>query len=203
MKRKICFFTGSRAEFGIMHDLMHRVANDENCQLQIVATNMHLSPEFGLTYREIEADGLNVDKKVEMLLSSDTSNGIVKSMGLGMIGFADALEDLQPDLAIILGDRYEMLAAAAACLIYKVPIAHLGGGDITEGAYDNAIRHSISKMSSLHCARSASAKHEESHLSQLFADKHNLSIHLVSSQLGVTSHNAYAKQFVVFIEEFI
>ena len=150
MKRKICFFTGSRAEFGIMHDLMHRVANDENCQLQIVATNMHLSPEFGLTYREIEADGLNVDKKVEMLLSSDTSNGIVKSMGLGMIGFADALEDLQPDLAIILGDRYEMLAAAAACLIYKVPIAHLGGGDITEGAYDNAIRHSISKMSSLH-----------------------------------------------------
>ena len=159
MRRKICFFTGSRAEFGIMHELMHRVDDDENCQLQMIATNMHLSPEFGLTYKEIEADGLAIDKKVEMLLSSDTSNGIVKSMGLGMIGFADALEDLQPDLAVILGDRYEMLAAAAACLIYKVPIAHLGGGDITEGAYDDAIRHSISKMSSLHFTSTEKNRH--------------------------------------------
>lgn len=148
--RKICFFTGTRAEFGIMSGLMHAVKEREDCQLQIVATNMHLSPEFGLTYREIEASGLKIDKKVEMLLSSETANGIVKSIGLATIGFADALEDLKPDLCVILGDRYEMMAAAQAALIYKIPIAHIGGGDITEGAYDDAIRHCITKMSHLH-----------------------------------------------------
>lgn len=148
--RKICFFTGTRAEYGIMSRLMKAVNDVSDCQLQIIATNMHLSPEFGLTYREIEADGLKIDKKVIMLLSSDTPNAIVKSMGLGTIGFADALEDLQPDLCVILGDRYEMLAAAQTALIYQIPIAHIGGGNITEGAYDDAIRHSITKMSSLH-----------------------------------------------------
>ena len=148
--RKICVFTGTRAEYGIMSRLFRLIADDPELQLQIVATNMHLSPEFGLTYKEIEADGFHIDKKVEMLLSSDTSNGILKSMGLAIIGFADALEDLQPDLAIILGDRYEMLAAAEACLIYKVPVAHLYGGEITEGAYDDAIRHCITKLSHLH-----------------------------------------------------
>ena len=111
---------------------------------------MHLSPEFGLTYREIEADGFKIDKKVIMLLSSDTPNAIVKSMGLGTIGFADALEDLQPDLCVILGDRYEMLAAAQSALIYQIPIAHIGGGGITEGAYDDSIRHCITKMSHFH-----------------------------------------------------
>lgn len=150
--RKICFFTGSRAEFGIMSQLMHKVNDCGNCQLQIVATNMHLSPEFGMTYREIEASGLKIDKKVEMLLSSETANGTVKSMGLATIGFADAIEDLQPDLCVILGDRFEMLAAAQACLIYKKPIAHIGGGDVTEGAYDDSIRHCITKMSHLHFA---------------------------------------------------
>ncbi|MEE3484962.1 MAG: UDP-N-acetylglucosamine 2-epimerase [Bacteroidales bacterium] len=150
MKRKICFFTGTRAEYGIMSRLMRMVKESENCDIQIIATNMHLSPEFGLTYKEIEADGFIINKKVEMLLSSDTANGTVKSMGLATIGFADALEDLKPDLAVILGDRYEMLAAAQACLIYKVPIAHLYGGEITEGAYDNSIRHAITKLSSLH-----------------------------------------------------
>lgn len=150
--RKICFFTGTRAEFGILSNLMHRVAEDKECQIQIVATNMHLSPEFGLTYKEIEAEGFRIDKKVEMLLSSDTANGTVKSMGLATIGFADAVEDLKPDLAVILGDRYEMLCAAQTCLIYKIPIAHIGGGEITEGAYDDAIRNSITKMSHLHFA---------------------------------------------------
>lgn len=150
MKRKICFFTGTRAEYGIMSRLMRLVKESEDCDIQIIATNMHLSPEFGLTYKEIEADGFIINKKVEMLLSSDTANGTVKSMGLATIGFADALEDLKPDLAVILGDRYEMLAAAQACLIYKVPIAHLYGGEITEGAYDNSIRHAITKLSSLH-----------------------------------------------------
>lgn len=148
--RKICVFTGTRAEYGIMSRLFRLIDNDPDLQLQIIATNMHLSPEFGLTYKEIEADGFHIDKKVEMLLSSDTPNGTVKSMGLALIGFADALEDLKPDVAVILGDRYEMLAAAEACLIYKIPVAHLYGGEITEGAYDDAIRHCISKLSHLH-----------------------------------------------------
>ena len=148
--RKICIFTGTRAEYGIMSRLFRMIADDPELQLQIIATNMHLSPEFGLTYKEIEADGFHIDKKVEMLLSSDTANGTVKSMGLATIGFADALEDLKPDLAVILGDRYEMLCAAQACLIYNIPIAHIAGGGITEGAYDDAIRHCITKMSHLH-----------------------------------------------------
>ena len=148
--RKICIFTGTRAEYGIMSRLFRMIADDSELQLQIIATNMHLSPEFGLTYKEIEADGFKIDRKVEMLLSSDTANGTVKSMGLATIGFADELEDLQPDMDVILGDRYEMLAAAEACLIYKVPVAHLHGGEITEGAYDDAIRHCISKLSHLH-----------------------------------------------------
>lgn len=148
--RKICIFTGARAEYGIMSRLFRMISNDPELQLQIIATNMHLSPEFGLTYKEIEADGFHIDKKVEMLLSSDTANGTVKSMGLATIGFADALEDLKPDLAVILGDRYEMLCAAQACLIYKIPIAHIAGGGITAGAYDDSIRHCITKMSHLH-----------------------------------------------------
>ena len=148
--RKICVFTGTRAEYGIMSRLFRLIDNDPDLLLQIIATNMHLSPEFGLTYKEIEADGFHIDKKVEMLLSSDTSNGTIKSMGLALIGFADALEDLKPDLAVILGDRYEMLAAAEACLIHKIPVAHLYGGEITEGAYDDAIRHCITKLSHLH-----------------------------------------------------
>ena len=148
--RKICIFTGTRAEYGIMSRLFRMIADDSELQLQIIATNMHLSPEFGMTYKEIEADGFHIDKRVEMLLSSDTANGTVKSMGLATIGFADALEDLKPDLVVILGDRYEMLCAAQACLIYNIPIAHIAGGGITEGAYDDSIRHCITKMSHLH-----------------------------------------------------
>jgi UDP-hydrolysing UDP-N-acetyl-D-glucosamine 2-epimerase len=148
--RKICIFTGTRAEYGIMSSLFKMINDDAELQLQIVATNMHLSPEFGLTYKEIEADGFLIDKKVEMLLSSDTANGTLKSMGLATIGFADALEDLRPDLVVILGDRYEMLAAAQAAMIYKIPIAHLYGGEATEGAYDDSIRHAITKLSHLH-----------------------------------------------------
>lgn len=148
--RKICFFTGTRAEYGLMSRLMRKVNDAPDCEIQIIVTNMHLSPEFGLTYKEIEEDGFIINKKVEMMLSSDTANGIVKSMGLANIGFADALEDLKPDLAVILGDRYEMLCAAQSCLIYHVPVAHLYGGDITEGAYDDEIRHAITKLSHLH-----------------------------------------------------
>lgn len=148
--RKICVITGSRAEYGILSNLMHLINDESTLQLQIVATNMHLAPNFGDTYKEIEKDGFTINKKVHMLLSSDEENATVKSIGLGIIGFADALEDLKPDLILILGDRYEMLAAATAALIYKIPIAHLHGGEITEGAYDDSIRHAITKMSHLH-----------------------------------------------------
>ena len=148
--KKICVITGTRAEYGLLSKLMKRIKDCPDMQLQIIATNMHLSPEFGLTYREIEADGFRIDKKVEMLLSSDTRNATTKSLGLGIIGFADAFEALTPDVVVILGDRYEMLGAASAALLYGIPIAHISGGDVTEGAYDDAIRHSISKMSHLH-----------------------------------------------------
>jgi UDP-N-acetylglucosamine 2-epimerase (non-hydrolysing)/GDP/UDP-N,N'-diacetylbacillosamine 2-epimerase (hydrolysing) len=148
--RKICVVTGSRAEYGLLSRLMKAIKADKELQLQIIATNMHLSPEFGLTYREIEADGFTIDKKVEMLLSSDTSNATAKSVGLGMIGFADAYEDLKPDLILMLGDRFEMMAAVPAALFYKIPVAHLHGGEVTEGAYDDCIRHAITKMSHLH-----------------------------------------------------
>lgn len=148
--RKICIITGSRAEYGLLSGLMSAIQKEEQLQLQIIVTNMHLSSEFGLTYKEIEKDGFYIDKKVQMLLSSDTANATTKSVGLAIIGFADAYEDLQPDLIVLLGDRYEMLAAASAALFYKIPIAHIHGGEITEGAYDDSIRHAITKMSHLH-----------------------------------------------------
>lgn len=148
--RKICVITGSRAEYGLLSGLMKAIQQDEDLQLQVIATNMHLSPEFGLTYKEIEQDGFRIDKKVQMLLSSDTSNATTKSVGLATIGFADAYEDLQPDLIVVLGDRYEILAAVTAALFFKIPVAHLHGGEITEGAYDDCIRHAITKMSHLH-----------------------------------------------------
>ena len=148
--RKICVVTGSRAEYGLLSGLMHAIQEDTDLQLQVIATNMHLSPEFGLTYREIERDGFRIDKKVQMLLSADTENATTKSVGLATIGFADAYEDLQPDLLVVLGDRFEILAAVTAALFFKIPVAHLHGGEITEGAYDDCIRHAITKMSHLH-----------------------------------------------------
>lgn len=150
MNRRICVITGTRAEFGLMRWLMQGIKDDPQLTLQVVATGMHLSPEFGLTYREIEQSGFNIDRKVEMLTSSDTPTGIAKSMGLGMIGFADALGELQPDLIVVLGDRFEIMAAVAAALVARIPVAHLHGGETTEGAFDEAIRHSITKMSHLH-----------------------------------------------------
>jgi GDP/UDP-N,N'-diacetylbacillosamine 2-epimerase (hydrolysing) len=148
-KRKVCVITGTRAEYGLLYWLMKEIESDKDLELQIIATGMHLSPEFGLTYREIEKD-FHIDRKIEMLLSSDTSIGISKSMGLAQISFAEAYEQLHPDIVVILGDRYEMLSAATAALIANIPIAHIDGGEITEGAFDDAIRHSITKMSHLH-----------------------------------------------------
>lgn len=148
--RKICVVTGSRAEYGLLSGLMRAIKEDSELELQVIATNMHLSPEFGLTYRNIEEDGFFINKKVEMLLSSDTANATAKSVGLGFIGFADAYEDLKPDMIVVLGDRYEIISAVSTALFYKIPVAHLHGGEITEGAYDDCIRHSITKMSHLH-----------------------------------------------------
>ncbi|QKJ29397.1 UDP-N-acetylglucosamine 2-epimerase (hydrolyzing) [Mucilaginibacter mali] len=147
---KVCIATATRAEYGLLKPLIDKILIEPGWTLQTLVTGAHLSPEFGLTYQQIERDGLKIDAKVEMLLSSDTAGGIVKSMGLGMIGYADAFKNLATDLLIILGDRYEMLAIASAALIYKIPIAHINGGEVTEGAYDDAIRHAITKMSHYH-----------------------------------------------------
>jgi GDP/UDP-N,N'-diacetylbacillosamine 2-epimerase (hydrolysing) len=129
---------------------MAGIAASPSLELQLIVTGMHLSPEFGLTYKAIEEDGFFIDRKVEMLLSSDTPVGVTKSMGLAVCGFADVLADLAPDLMLVLGDRYEILAAVSAAMIARIPIAHLHGGELTEGAFDEAIRHSITKMSHLH-----------------------------------------------------
>jgi GDP/UDP-N,N'-diacetylbacillosamine 2-epimerase (hydrolysing) len=148
--KKICVVTGTRAEYGLLRWVMEGIRQSPELELQLIATGMHLSPEFGMTVEAIEADGFKIDRKVEMLLSSDTAVGITKSMGLGMIGFADALAELKPDLMLVLGDRYEICAAAASAMIARIPIAHLHGGEATEGLIDEPIRHSISKMSHLH-----------------------------------------------------
>ena len=148
--RKICIVSCSRAEWGLLSGLARKITDDPELELQIIATNMHLSPEFGLTYREIERQGFRINRKVEMLLSSDSANATGKSVGLATIGFADAYEELAPDMLLVLGDRYEILAAVTAALFYKIPVAHLHGGEVTEGAYDDAIRHAITKMSHLH-----------------------------------------------------
>lgn len=150
MSKKVCIITGTRAEYGLLKPLIDKVYRSESLKLQLVATGMHLSPEFGLTYKEIEEDGYPITSKIEMLLSSDTSVGIAKSMGLAMLGFADYFEQYKPDLVVILGDRYEMLMAASAAMVAKIPIAHIHGGELTEGIIDEAIRHSITKMSHIH-----------------------------------------------------
>jgi GDP/UDP-N,N'-diacetylbacillosamine 2-epimerase (hydrolysing) len=150
--RKIAVITGTRAEFGILTPLLKKIRNHPSLELQIVACAMHLSPEFGYTIRDIETSGFTVDKKVECLLSSDSAVGVSKSIGLALISFAEAFEELKPDLIIILGDRTEMLAAATAATMATIPIAHIHGGETTEGAYDESLRHAITKMSYLHFA---------------------------------------------------
>lgn len=148
--KKICVVTGTRSEYGLLKPLLKRIDKDEKIELQLIVTGMHLSPEFGLTYQEIEEDGFIITEKNEMLLSSDTPNGIAKSVGLAIIGFSDIFTRIKPNIVILLGDRYEIYAAAIASMIHRLPIAHIGGGELTEGAIDDAIRHSITKMSVLH-----------------------------------------------------
>lgn len=148
--KKVCVITGTRAEYGLLKPLIQKIKNDNSLELQLVVTGMHLSPEFGLTYQEIEQDGFKITERNEMLLSSDTPNGITKSVGLGTIGFADIFSRIVPNMVVILGDRYEALAAATAAMIHRIPIAHIHGGELTEGVIDESIRHAITKMSRLH-----------------------------------------------------
>jgi len=148
--RKIAVFTGTRAEYGLLYWLLKDLQEDPEIELQLLVSAMHLSPEFGMTYQQIETDGFTITEKVEMLLSSDSAVGTAKSIGLGVLGFADALERMKPDVLVVLGDRFEALAVTQAAMILRIPIAHIHGGEITEGAYDDAIRHAITKLSLLH-----------------------------------------------------
>ncbi|WP_291848474.1 UDP-N-acetylglucosamine 2-epimerase [Bradyrhizobium sp.] len=148
--RKICFITGSRADFGLLVWPMRAVQQTAGLNLQLIATGMHLSPEFGYTINNIREEGFTVDEAIETLLSSDSGAGVAKSVALGVIGFADAFSRLMPDLVVVLGDRYETFAAAQAAMYMRLPMAHLFGGDVTEGAIDDSIRHAISKMAHLH-----------------------------------------------------
>ena len=150
MGRRICVVTGSRAEYGLLSGLIGQLDRDSGIDLKIVVTGAHLSPEFGLTYREIEADGFGIDAKVEMLPASDTASAVAKSIGLGVIGFAEAFDGLSPDLLVLLGDRIEILAAAETALVSRIPIAHIHGGERSEGVIDEAIRHAVTKMAHLH-----------------------------------------------------
>lgn len=151
-KRKICIVTGTRAEYGLLQGVMAGVRNEPSLKLQIIATGAHLVSRFGHTYKIIEEDGFDIDVKIDMLLASDTPVAVTKSMGLATIGFAEAFQTLQPDLIVLLGDRYETLTAAQAALIASIPVAHIHGGEVTEGAMDESIRHAITKMSHLHFA---------------------------------------------------
>jgi len=148
-KRKICVVTGGRAEYGLLYWLIKEIDSDAELELQLIVTGMHLSPEYGLTYKEIEKD-FTIKKKIEILLSSDTSVGVSKAMGLAQISFSETYNDVKPDIVVVLGDRYEIFSAVSAAMVSRIPIAHLSGGELTLGAIDDSIRHSITKMSHLH-----------------------------------------------------
>ncbi len=156
-RQRICVVTGSRAEYGLLYWVLHDLLAAADVELQIIATGMHLAPEFGMTVREIEGDGFVVNRRVQMLLASDDAGGVAKSIGLGVIGMSDALESLAPDVVVLLGDRFEILAAAQACLVHKIPLAHIAGGDTTEGAFDESIRHAITKMAQVHLVTNEAA----------------------------------------------
>ena len=176
IKRKICVVTGTRAEYGLLQPIMKAIKDDQVLELQLVVTGMHLSPEFGLTYKTIEDDDFKISEKIEILLSSDTSIGVAKAIGLATISFSETLNRLKPDFIMILGDRFELLAVAQVALVSRIPIVHLAGGDVTEGAFDEAIRHSITKMSQLHFV---SNKESEKRVYQLGENPEN--IHLVGN----------------------
>jgi len=148
--RKIAVVTGTRAEYGLLYWIIKEIHEAQELELQLIVTGMHLSPEFGLTVQEIEKDGFPITEKVEMLLSSDTDTAITISMGLGLIGFAKAYERIRPDILLVLGDRFEIFSAVAASVPFRIPVAHIHGGESTEGAIDELFRHTITKMSHIH-----------------------------------------------------
>jgi len=150
MKGKICVITGTRAEYGLLRWVMEGIKDNPNFILQIIATGMHLSPKFGETYKEIESDGFTINRKIDLFLVSDTPVGLAKSTSIGLMGFGEAFDTLSPDLVLVLGDRFEILSAVIAAMFAKIPIAHLHGGELTEGLIDEAVRHSITKCSHLH-----------------------------------------------------
>ncbi len=149
--KKICIVTATRAEYGSLYWIMKEIQEDKALELQLIVTGTHLSPEFGLTYKDIQKD-FKIDKKIEILLSSDSAVSLSKSMGLVNISFSEAYDDLKPDIIVILGDRYEMLSATSSAMILGIPIMHLAGGERSEGAFDESIRHAITKLSHIHCA---------------------------------------------------
>lgn len=157
VRRKIAVVTGSRAEYGLLYWVLKDLQARPDVELQLIVTGMHLAPEFGLTVKDIERDGLPIARRVDMLVSGDTPSGTARSVALGVIGMSDALAQLAPDVMLVLGDRFEILAAAQAAMIHNIPIAHIAGGDTTEGAFDEAIRHAITKMSHLHLVTTESS----------------------------------------------
>jgi UDP-hydrolysing UDP-N-acetyl-D-glucosamine 2-epimerase len=159
MKRTICVVTGTRADYGLLFKLMEKINSDRDLNLQIISTGMHLSHEFGTTYTSIESDGFVIDKKIEILLSSDTPIGISKSMGLALISFGEVFSELDPDIVVLLGDRFETLCAACTACVACIPVAHIHGGEITEGVIDESFRHSITKMSHLHFTSTEEYRH--------------------------------------------
>jgi UDP-hydrolysing UDP-N-acetyl-D-glucosamine 2-epimerase len=174
--QRICVVTGSRAEYGLLYWVLRDLQAARDVELQLIVTGMHLAPEFGLTVREIEADGFAISRRVDMLVSSDTAAGIAKSIGLGVIGMSDALAELAPEVVLLPGDRFEILAAAQACLVHRFVVAHLAGGDTSEGAFDEAIRHAITKMSHVHLVTTQQAAQR---VRQLGEDPRN--IHVVGN----------------------
>lgn len=148
--RKIAVITGTRAEYGLLYWILKGIHKAPDLELQLIVTCMHLSPEYGLTIREIEKDGFTITERVEMLLSSDTESAIATSMGLGMIGFSKAYSRLKPDIIVVLGDRFELSSAVATAVPFRIPVAHIHGGETTEGVMDELFRHAITKMSHIH-----------------------------------------------------
>lgn len=157
-KLKICVYTTTRAEYGLLKKLIFAIKDAEDMDLCLFVSAMHLSPEYGYTYADIQADGLVADEKIEMLLSADTETSIPKAIGLGMISLADAFERHKPDYLVLLGDRFELMAAVQPALFMRIPIVHIYGGETSEGAFDESTRHAITKMSALHCVATEEAK---------------------------------------------
>ena len=187
MQKKVAVFTGTRAEYGLLYWLLHDIKADAELQLQLIVSGSHLSPEFGNTYQQISKDGFEITEKIEILLSSDSSVGTVKSMGLALIGLADCLARLQPDILVLLGDRFEALAAAQAAMLMKIPVLHIHGGEITEGATDDAIRHAITKLSYLHATSTEAYRQRVIQLGEAPQRVHNVGAlgldHLIRSKL--------------------